>query len=194
MSQQDLIVFDTSTLPEYYNDVHTILALPEGHVVTYDYSVKHVSSNAIDILRARVSVESEVRVVLAYAQSPDYNKGEGTNDDKPFEVPVFATLTRLSRIVAVREVKNDDGARYYIDLHLLGYPFDPGRAIATRIVEKLRQSGSIPMRTYISVLPDTALDVLFAQRADEQAFSQVVDALSCFQASLRKTHFGGYEK
>jgi hypothetical protein len=58
------------------------------------------------------------------------------------------------------------------------YPFDKGRAIATALVEKLTPSGAIPMQTYIAVCPDTAPDALFSQNADDQAFSQVVDALS----------------
>jgi hypothetical protein len=41
---------DTSTLPEYYNDVHTIIALPRGYVVTYDYSVRHVAKDVAAIL------------------------------------------------------------------------------------------------------------------------------------------------
>jgi hypothetical protein len=50
VTAHDLVVFDTSTLPEYYKDVHTIIALPRGYVVTYDYSVRHVAKDVAAIL------------------------------------------------------------------------------------------------------------------------------------------------
>jgi hypothetical protein len=75
---QDLIVFDTSTLPEYYDDVHRILALPAGHVVTYDYSSGNVSPAAQVALR-NFAPGSRFRVVLAYVQSEGYKKGDGSS-------------------------------------------------------------------------------------------------------------------
>jgi hypothetical protein len=178
MTQYDLVIFDTSTLPEYYNDVHKIIALPRDYVVTYDYSVKHISADAVAILRRFNSETPTIRAVLAYAQAETYKKGDGSDSDQPISPPIFATLTRLAQVIAVREIKNDDGVRFYIDLQLRGYPFDRGRSIANHIVGKLLPLKTIPMRTYIVVCPDTSTDVLFSQDADEQAFSQVIDTLS----------------
>jgi hypothetical protein len=180
MTQYDFVIFDTSTLPEYYNDVHNIIALPRDHVVTYDYSIKHVSSDAVGILRAFNSGNPKptIRVILAYVQAVAYKKGAGSDSSDPIPEPTFATLTRLAKVIAVRETKNDDGARFYIDLQLQGYPFDKDRSVAKSIVMKLRTIGTLPMKTYIVVCPDSAPDALFSQTADDQAFSQVVDTLS----------------
>lgn len=180
MKQYDLVVFDTSTLPEYYNDVHNIIALPRGHVVSYDYGIKNVSSEAAGILRQFDSAASAltIRVILAYVQAADYKKGAGSESVDPIPEPTFATLTRLAKVLSVREIKNDNGVRFYIDLQLLGYPFDKDRSVAKSIVSKLRVVGDVPMKTYIAVCPDSAPDALFSQTADDQAFSQVVDALT----------------
>jgi hypothetical protein len=167
MMVHDLVIFDTSTLPEYYNDVHKIIALPRDYVVTYDYHIKNVAKDAATILDSFIGAEtaSEFRVILAYVQSQTYKKGDGSDSLDPIPDPSFATLTRLAKVAAVRKTKNDDGARYYIDLQLLGYPFDRDRSIANTIVTKLRASQALPMSTYIVVCPDSSPDALFSQRA-----------------------------
>ena len=72
MTQRDLVIFDTSTLPEYYNDVHNIIALPRDHVVTYDYNVKKISADAAAILHGfnTASPKLTIRVILAYLSDP----------------------------------------------------------------------------------------------------------------------------
>ena len=112
MKQYDLVVFDTSTLPEYYNDVHNV-ALPRDHIVSYDYGIRHVSSDAARILREfdPTARNATIRVILAYVQAEAYEKGAGSDSAVPIPEPTFATLTRLAKVVAVRETKNDDGVR-----------------------------------------------------------------------------------
>ncbi len=41
------VIFDTSTRPQYYQDVHNILALPEGFVYRYDYRTSQMSPSAV---------------------------------------------------------------------------------------------------------------------------------------------------
>ncbi|MDC7693870.1 hypothetical protein PQU94_06190 [Asticcacaulis sp. DXS10W] len=189
MSIQDLIIFDTSTLPEYYNDVHKILALPKGHVVTYDYSARHISEAAQQILRALVDPKYKVRAVLAYIQPDAYQKGEEVISDETLVSPTFQTLTRLANVIAVRQVNHNGKPRYYIDLELFGYPYDPERTTAGNVVEALRKLDALPRKTYISVYPDTSINALFETKADDTAFSQVVDALSKDSSQFNKDTF-----
>lgn len=191
MTVHDLVIFDTSTLPEYYSDVHKIVALPRDYVVTYDYSIRHIAKDAAAILDSLIVAKSalEVRVILAYMQPEKYRKGDGSDSADPIPEPAFATLTRLARIAAVRKTKNDDGDRYYIDLQLLGYPFDRDRSIAKAIITKLRGPETLPMSTYIVVCPDSSPDALFSQKADDQAFTQVVDTLSSQVSQFRDDTF-----
>jgi hypothetical protein len=119
---QNLVIFDTSALPEYYDDVHKILALPNKHIVTYDYGEGHVSAAAIEVLRKKKTApQNGVRAVLAYIQPWAYKKGAGLTDTNPLAEPTFQALTRLANIVEVREVTNNNKARFYVDLELLGY-------------------------------------------------------------------------
>lgn len=173
----DLVIFDTCTLPEYYNDVQTILALPQGHVVTYDYGAGNVSAAALPVLTQLLQPQQTTRAILAYIEPQGYAKGAGTNATAPLPEPTFQTLTRLVRVLDVRAVDYGNSVRYYIDLELLGYPFDRDQAAAKGIVSALRASGEIPIKTYVALCPPTAVD-LFAKTSQERAFSQIVSALA----------------
>jgi hypothetical protein len=183
MYEKDFIVFDTSTIPEYYDDVHKILALPEDHIVTYDYSTRNISDEAVRALddlaaKLKANKNESARAVIAYIQPEAYKKGDGSIAETPLPPATFQTLTRLSNIVAVRTIKTETSNRYYIDLQLRGYPYDPGRKYANALIEELRKAGDIPMKTWITLRPSYASDALFAARADDVAFSMVVDNLS----------------
>jgi len=190
MAAEDLVVFDTCTLPEYYNDVHKILSLPRGYVVTYDYSAGNIDPDALNVLKRLVSSHEKRRILLAYMQSNDYKKGDPSPEFPTLPEGSFATLTRLAELVAVRELTNNKKTRYYLDLQLFGYPFDRCQTIANDIVTELRKRNAIPMRTYIALCPDTASNVLFAQTdTDEQGFSTVVDGLSTSPSQFYRDTF-----
>lgn len=189
---EHLVVFDTSTLPEYYADVQKVLTLPDGHVVTYDYSTNHIDTEARKTLESfKPDSKTDIKVVFAYMQTQDYQKGSGTaNEGKPLPVDAFATLTRIGRIVGVRSVTNINGDRFYIDIELGKYPFDRDGATANAIVQELRAKNAIPMKSYISVSTDNGISAFFAQAGtDAQAFSSVVDRLSQQPSQFSKDTF-----
>jgi hypothetical protein len=191
MATEDFVIFDTCTLPEYYNDVQKILSLPREHVVTYDYSAGNIEEQALTILKRLVRSGERRRVLLAYMQALDYKKGDSSPEADPvLPETSFATLTRLAEVIAVRELTNNNKTRYYLDLKLLGYPFDRHQTIANDIVRELRKRNCIPMRIYIAVCPDNASDVLFAQTGtDEHGFSTVVDGLSTVPSQFYRDTF-----
>lgn len=170
-------MFDTSTLPEYYDDVHRVLALPAGHVVTYDYSARHISKDAEAVLRD-FKPGSRVRAVLAYVQPKAYKKGDGSDDDNVLAQPTIQTLTRLAWIIAAHPSKVGDRTRYYFDLELDGYPNDSKSTIANELIAQLSIRSELPMKTYVAVLDSTEVDALFGQNANDQGFAKVVAALS----------------
>jgi hypothetical protein len=173
----DLIVFDTSTLPEYYDDVHRILSLPAGHVVTYDYSSGNVSP-AAQVALGNFTPGSRLRAVLAYVQTEGYKKGDGSSETTVLQTATIQTLTRLAWIVAVRSKEVGEKVRFYLDLELAGYPNDPKTAVANALIDTLRRVGEMPMKTYVAVLDSTEVGALFGQDSDEQGFAKVVTALS----------------
>ncbi len=180
-------------LTEYYADVHKILALPKGHVVTYDYSERNVSAAAIDVLRKKAKARQiKVRAVLAYVQAETYKKGAGTNAAELLGPPTLQTLTRLGEVIEVREIRNNNKTRYYVDIELHDYPYDKDQVTAKRIIDRLRDRGEIPMKTYIAIYPEDSADALFTRLAttlEEEAFTQIVDALSTPKSQFARDTF-----
>ncbi len=128
------------------------------------------------------------RVVLAYVQARDYQKGQGTKSDDPIPTP-FATLTRLGTVIDVRKLETDGKDRYYIDIELNGYPYDTDGATGNRIIEQLKTSGQIPLKTFVAEYPDNAGKILFQTDADDQAYAQVIDRLSAEPSQFSKDTF-----
>jgi hypothetical protein len=177
MTHRTLVVFDTGTIPEYYADVHKIIAYPREWVVTYDYGAKNVDPDAQTFLEALEKSEAPCQpVLLAYIQAPTHAKGMGQPPAGPLPADSIQVLTRLAHIVAVRTVKHDQATRYYFDLKLGGYPYDRNSAIAAVVVEDLRKRNCIPMGIYIALLRDAIGDTIFSQNVkDDQGFANVVE-------------------
>jgi hypothetical protein len=192
MAADDLLVFDACTLPEYYDDVHKILCLPRGHIVTYDYAAVHIDEGALAVLKeiATAKKAGTRRILLAYMQANDYRKGDPSEEKAPLPENSFATFTRLAELIGVREVTSSDSTRYYLDLRLLGYPYDRKHAIANDIVKELRKSDRIPMRKFVVVCPDTGSNTLFIPRGDDdQCYSSAVHGLSLPPSQFQRDTF-----
>jgi hypothetical protein len=179
VSTKFLIVFDTCTIPEYYDDVHKILAYPAGFVVKYDYQVNHIEAAAVEILDRLVGHKTnDEPVVLAYVQARDYKKGGSPPPDNLLPDNALCTLTRIAKFVAVRKVTQDRSDRYYLDLELGGYPFDRDQQLAKDILTELRKKNAIPMLQYIATSEDTGVANLVASQVpSDQSFPAVVNAL-----------------
>jgi hypothetical protein len=67
------IIFDTSTLREYYQDVHNLIALPSGASIRYEYREKYLSPSALTAALKPQSAPSAV--LLVYAQWTNYVQG-----------------------------------------------------------------------------------------------------------------------
>jgi hypothetical protein len=120
-----LIVFDTCTHPQYYGDVHQLLALSPGSVLKYEYKRYLFSEAAADFLAGRSAGDMPLDVALFYGQLCEYRKG-----DKDENLPMLRTSnaifvpTRSAWIVNVaidRSAKPDDELITF-HLELRGYP------------------------------------------------------------------------
>lgn len=179
MSDRILVVFDTCTIPEYYDDVHRIIGFPRDFVVTYDYSAQNVHSEAQTLLDTLAKTPSPAYpVLLTYIQDPRYGKGAAQPPQGSMPTDALQVLTRLAHIVAVRPVKHDTATRYYFDLKLGGYPYDRNRSNAALVVEDLRKRNCIPMQTYVALMHDAAGETIFSQNVDDdRGFANVVENL-----------------
>src|SRR5689334_5840571 len=66
------VIFDTCTRPEYYQDVHNLLALPRDVLLRYEYRSKYLSPAAIQA--ATNPNTAPLWVLLVYAQWALYKK------------------------------------------------------------------------------------------------------------------------
>lgn len=112
-----------------------VLALPAGHLLTYDYGAYDVSRGAQAVLR-RVKDGERPRAVIAYVQSIGYVKGADTDLKTVLPELTMQTLTRLAEVVAVRKVSNGAKVCFYFDLQLDGYRYDANATIAGQIVQQ----------------------------------------------------------
>lgn len=111
------IIFDTCTRPEYYLDVHKILAAPAGWVVRYDYREKYLTEDVVAALREENALLPR-DVLLLYAQIRTHVRGAEPPKDTPSFDQMTWTPTRLGRMVNVVE----DAGKFYLDFQVLGYP------------------------------------------------------------------------
>ena len=51
MASRYWVIFDTCSVPEYYRDLHTVLASPSGAVVRYSYRAKYLTEEAIELAK-----------------------------------------------------------------------------------------------------------------------------------------------
>jgi len=186
---KNFVIFDTCAQPEYYDDVHKILALPAGHTVTYDYRSSQVTDEVQNDLDDFNPSENH-QVVLVYVQDPGYVKGTGVNSGEPLPNTCIQLITRLATIEKVRPLANEDGTRYFIDLKLASYPADREGAHVRRILQPLFASGDVPFRKYIVRSRDTSINDLFnANGSQERAFSSVIDQLSTDESQFMMDTF-----
>src|SRR2546426_8608020 len=89
------VIFDTSTLREYYLDVHNLLALPAGATMRYQYRVGLLSA------AAQAAVENAetapATVLLVYGQGKQYVKGDTERQD-PLFTDMLWVPTRLAEM------------------------------------------------------------------------------------------------
>lgn len=111
------VIFDTATKPDYYQDVHNILALPGGAIIRYEYRLDWLSEAAKR--HANDSKSSPVSGLVIFTQLAGRTRENqeaqklGGNGE-----PVW-TPTRFIRL-ATPPIRNGD--HFVFDLKVLDYP------------------------------------------------------------------------
>jgi len=173
MAEEFWVIFDTSTLRDYYRDVHNVLAAPEGVVIRYEYRTKYLSDAAI----ALAERPSPRAVLLLYAQQDtQYPRSEGKSapsDPSVADELVFAT--RLATMVNVTK----DGENYYFDFQVAEYPNQDQTALAT-ILGTLETQGTVPWKNRKWVATSTLHEKLDVLKIGEiqQNWTEIVNRLS----------------
>lgn len=181
------VVFDTSTQPEYYADVHRVLALPAGAVIPYEYPRYLYTSGAANALDALVEDQSGLPVdaLLMYGQKRDYEQGQRDPTDMlRWDDSVFVPI-RSARIVAAARTLEADARSDVLRFHLQLRGFiDPDADLVKELVCALEAANSLPFGdrdtqySWIALLPDVIRSRAATLISDDQRrWSSVVDKL-----------------
>jgi hypothetical protein len=139
------VVFDTCTVPEYYLDVHKLLAVPRGATLRYNYREKYLSPSA---LKASLNPSTAPRFgLLFYAQRSGFRRGDGT----PATGTIFNEMLWIpTRVVEMLCIPARDGETFNYDFKVLRYPSIRREAMA-RVLEPLKQHKEIPFNKWVTI-------------------------------------------
>ena len=185
-----LVVFDTCTHPEYYRDVHRLLALPRGAILRYDYKRYLFSQEAGDLLNEATEQDTPIDAILIYGQHRNYAKGDSDNalSMLSWNSGVFIP-TRSAWIVNVAitpgAVRDEDKIHFHLEMR--GF-VDPATRAVEPLIHTLESRNELPFgdretqHTWISLAPTsetdgTEIDLASLRSDDEAPWSTVVNQL-----------------
>jgi hypothetical protein len=178
---QFLVIFDTCQRPEYYQDLHNLLALPAGTIVRYEYRSKYIADDALDLFEQ--GKVSGVDVLLAYAEYSGYSRGDGVTYAPKHDETKAIVSTRIAKVVSSQPLSGTQGnLKYTIDLELAGYPSHQPARLA-RIVSDLESRESTPWDKWVG-LSKLRADFTEISTNDPDNWASVVD-----QLALSRTQF-----
>jgi hypothetical protein len=129
--------------PEYYQDVHNVLALPADQIYRYEYRRTELSDAALAAAQAH---QYPTQALLVYAQSKSYTRG---GESTTGIVPENEMLWIGTRLAEVRFLYDADDV-YYFDLKLGDYPLDNPKALAD-ILAPLAALKAIPFEKWVAI-------------------------------------------
>ena len=143
------VIFDTCTRPEYYQDVHNILALPKNSIIRYNYNEKYLDKLAEQIVQN--SNQFPEHVLLVYGEFDDYKKGNGIeifrkNKDEKKQFRIVPT--RICKLINLQKINEE----VYFDLQLKDYPYPSSKGNLENIITSLDNNTPFNEKSkYISI-------------------------------------------
>jgi hypothetical protein len=177
------VLFDTATRPEYYQDVHKVLALPEGALLEYEYRDIRMEAEAIVATKKKLQ-EVPRQVLVIYAQSADFIRGHADPTGvKPLESMHFQALRRGTLVALWR-----DGQYAHFQFQLADHPrADP--SLLAPVIGELSQRSAVPYSKWVVI--SEAGSALKQLVADDQTveWQETVDRLSTLPMQFNDDKF-----
>jgi hypothetical protein len=173
MNGEFWVIFDTSTLRDYYQDVHNLLAMPEGFVIRYEYRTKYLSDEAIKLAE---SAGARPVLFLYTQRDTEYPRNtDGTSFPRDRAGAELYFATRVGTMINVTR----DGDNYYFDFQVAEYPNQDQGAIEA-IRDELYVKGSVPLKNGKWVATSSLMDKLEVLKLGEtqQNWAEIVHRLS----------------
>ena len=170
-SESFWIVFDTSTKPDYYADVHNLLALPAGWIIRYNYRRALLSLTAEDAVFG--SAPQPTPALLVYAQAPSYTRG-GQLPEEDIPSGMLFVATRLADIALIPE---PEGEYANFDLVVRGYP-PPGHAAFEGLMRSLVALKETPYLKWVTISAEINAFREIEAAASDKNWEGTVDVLA----------------
>lgn len=172
------VMFDTATKVDYYSDVHTMLAYPQGYYYKYEYRKEYVSQNAITILANEDVVGQEGLIV--YCQDQNFKKGE--ENQKPINSDNFKWIAM--RLIKMKKIFFD-GENYHLYFEVLDYPKITETELL-KLLDSLIQNSEIPFNKYVSVIDNCTISLRYN---NDDAWKNIVDSFDDISIQYRGDAF-----
>jgi hypothetical protein len=140
-----LVIFDTCTKPDYYRDVHKVLASPMNSIVRYDYERRLWTVGAAGVADNLTADKTPVRALLMYGQLKSY-KQDDTDPEYmlTWENGIFIP-TRAAKVVNVSYDPHANNERENIYIHLrLKHFIDPKNPEIELLIGALEARRELP--------------------------------------------------
>lgn len=168
-----LIIFDTCTKPDYYKDVHKVLASPTGSIVRYDYERRLWTEEAQALAESILSNKRPIPALLVYGQVKDFKKG---NDEPTFMLTSDNAIfipTRCAKVVnfSIEPHTNKDRENLYLHLELDGF-LRPDNTELQTLISELEAKRQLPFDRdkaykWVSACPDKVNSGALLEAHDE---------------------------
>lgn len=134
------VIFDTCTRPDYYRDVHRLLAGPCGWVMRYDYREQLLADDVVKAIRGGEPLPGNI--VFAFAQIRTKGRGEETPTGTSGFADMLWVPTRYGEMLSVVE----SGGKFLFDFRLGDYP----PLDLSTVVRELLQKHQVPFEKWVA--------------------------------------------
>lgn len=175
------VLFDTATVPDYYADVHKLLALPSGAAIRYDYRDVYLTEDAM----AAVGSEPRSRPVLViYAQWGEYVRGEAAPPpETPSDQITWQAMRHGKMLSTWRE-----GEYNYFQFSLSDYPTADASKLAP-IRAELDAQDARPYRKWVALSMQSAALASIKSATPAGEWQTIVDTLAALPMQFHGDKF-----
>jgi hypothetical protein len=161
------VIFDTCQRPQYYQDLHNLIALPAGACLRYDYKDKYLSAAAQQNLNRK---SDEILFIYAQKNGAFIEKDNFREADSNLATIFIAT--RIGRMLNISK----DAESNYFDFTVEGYP-SQDEDLLSHLLQPLIKNNDTPWKTWIA----TSTDVVTLKRLkagdDSNKWASIVQRL-----------------
>lgn len=179
-----LVIFDTCTKPDYYADVHKVLAAPKDTVIKYDYERRLHTEEAAKVLsEVSEGLQHNVPVLLMYGQLKSFKKGD---PDPEFMLSWKNSIFFPVRLAIVESAAIDlDPIKHRENIHChlrLKEFLDPDAPEIEKLVRALEAKSELPFGDdseykWVSVSPE-GIDTDALCQGKGENWAKVVDRIA----------------